>query len=315
MGLYYNGAGNQRVVAMLHVFIVNPKAGRNRPADRIAALEQAARDHRLDYRIVVTEAPGHATALARRAIAESAGAVVAVGGDGTVNEVLNGLDNKTSLGIVATGTCNDIARNLGLPERDCHVAADVIAAGHVVRVDAGRCGERRFLSVAGMGLDSRVALSFKRLPRFLRRRAAYVLLLFKNLLARRPSLFRITADGETIEQKAWMVAVANTEAYGGGMRIAPRAKATDGLLHMCIVGDGPRREIIRSFPLVWRGEHLTHPIVRTFEVRKIQVSSDVPTPVIADGEHIGWLPVAIAVEPRSVPVFVAQNFDGGKIIR
>jgi len=288
---------------MLHFFIINPRWGRKRAGGSIAGLEAALRQRNLNYRLAISEKPGHATELARHAVAEGAGAVIAVGGDGTVNEVLNGLSGAATLGIVPVGTCNDIARNLGLPAGDWRAALDVIAAGHVKHVDAARCGDKRFLSVAGMGLDSRVAASFQRLPRFARFRATYVLLLLKSLLTQRPSPFRLVADGKTIAQEAWLVAVANTEAYGGGMRIAPGARPDDGRLHVCIVGPIPRLEFVRWFPRVYRGAHLAHPMFRHIEARSVEISNPRPTPITADGEPFGWLPATFAIEPKAVAVF------------
>jgi diacylglycerol kinase (ATP) len=288
---------------MLHVFIINPRWGRKHAGGLIGGLEAALRERKLDYRLAISEQPGHATELAHRAVAEGAGAVVAVGGDGTVNEVLNGLSGNAMLGVVPVGTCNDIARNLRLPAGDWRAALDVIAAGHVKCVDVARCGDKRFLSVAGMGLDSRVAVAFQRLPRFARFRATYVLLLLKSLLTQRPSPFRLVVDGETLEQEAWLVAVANTEAYGGGMRIAPGARPDDGRLHVCIVGAIPRLEFVRWFPRVYRGAHLAHPMFRHIEARSVEISSPRPTPITADGEPFGWLPASIILEPKAVAVF------------
>ncbi|KPL07460.1 hypothetical protein AMJ85_09505 [candidate division BRC1 bacterium SM23_51] len=292
---------------MLHSFIVNPKAGRGRVRRLIATLEQAVRDQKLDYRLVVTERPGHATELARSAVAQGAGAVVAVGGDGTVNEVLNGLDGETALGIVPVGAGNDIARNIGLPVDDWRAVLRIIAAGQVVRADVGRCGDRRFLSVAGTGLDSRVAMTFNRLPVRLRYRSAYAAFVFTHLLTGRPSTFRLVVDGETIERDGWLVAVANTECYGGGMRVAPHARPDDGRLHVCLVSDGPRMEFARAFPLVYRGDHLSHPMVHSFEAKAIDLSSSRASPVTTDGEHIGWLPASITVEPQAVAIFSPQR--------
>jgi diacylglycerol kinase (ATP) len=288
---------------MLHHFIINPRWGRTRAGRRIADLEQAARDRKLPYRFTITKRPGHAVELTRRAVAEGAATLIAVGGDGTVHEVLNGLDDKTPLGIVPVGTCNDIAHSLGLPTKNWRAALDVIARGHVLHADVGRCGDRRFLSVAGMGLDSMVGVAANRLPHFLRARATYIPILLANLLIKRPLLFRIVTDRETIEQPAWMVAVANTEAYGGGMRIAPQARPDNGLFHVCIIGPISRLEFIRVFPLVYRGAHVSHPMVRIIEARRVRISCARRCPIIADGEPVGRLPASFEIEPRRLAVF------------
>jgi diacylglycerol kinase (ATP) len=187
-----------------------------------------------------------------------------------------------------------------VPCGDWLAALDVIAGGEVRHVDAGRCGNRRFLSVAGAGLDSRVALIHQRLPRLLQGTVAYSALVLAKLFTGRPMRFRIAVDGEKFEQHAWMVAVANMERYAGGMRIAPEARPDDGRLHVCVIGHGPRREVVRAFPRVFQGTHTSHPMVQMLEAKAVYLSCDEPTPVIADGEHVGWLPTTFAVEPRAV---------------
>jgi diacylglycerol kinase (ATP) len=291
---------------MRYAFIVNPRAKRTGAGRLAENLESALRNRGLDYRLLFVERRGQGGELARRAVADGADAVVAVGGDGTINEVLNGLDDRRPLGIVPVGTCNDIARNLGLPHRDWHAALDVIAAGRTRRIDVARCNERRFLSVAGSGLDGCIGVAVNRIPRLLRNPAWYVVLLFRYLLTQRPVAFRLIVDGEVIEQDAWMVAVANTEAYAGGMRIAPRARPDDGRLHVCIVGKASRLELLRRLPLVYSGRHTTHPIVRMLEGKTVEVTCARPCRVIADGEDLGWLPLEIGIAPQAIPVFLAE---------
>jgi len=288
---------------MLH-FIVNSRARGTGESDFLDRLEKQIRLCGLAHRIVRPERRGHATALAREACAQGAAGVVAVGGDGTIHEVLNGLDERTPLGILPVGTCNDIARNLGLPA-DWRTALGIVAAGRTARVDVGLCGERRFLSVAGTGLDARVGLQVNRLPRGVRGGLAYHAFLFAHLLLSGPQTFRFVLEDEVIEEKAWLVAVANTEAYGGGLRIAPAARPDDGRLHVCVIRNMSRRELIRRFPLVYRGEHVTHPLVRSFATRAVElVAVSGSSPLIADGEPAGWLPVSLRIRPQAVEVFL-----------
>ena len=288
---------------MEYVFVVNRKAKRGGSRNFLERFEQHLRAKNLEYRLVVVDRPGGGAELAREAVARGAGAVIAVGGDGTVNEALNGLSGGTAFGIIPVGTCNDAARNLGLP-RDWRQALDVVAAGRVVRADLGRCGEQRFLTVAGMALDSFVGMAMNRLPRVLRRPFAYVPVLVAKILTRRPMAFRLVVDGRAIEERAWMVAVANTRAYAGGMRIAPNARMDDGRLHVCVIRECSRWELIRKFPLVYSGRHLGHPIVRMYEAeRSVEIACSEPCPIIADGEHAGWLPATFTIEAGSLAVF------------
>ena len=114
--------------------------------------------------------------------------------------------------------------------------------------------------------------------------------------------FRITLDGRSLQQRGWMVAVANTEGYAGGMRIAPRARPDDGRLHVCLVGDGSRVDIARTLPRVYSGRHVTHPHFHAFEARTVEIACDRPHPLLIDGEIAGWLPAAMSVEAGALEV-------------
>jgi YegS/Rv2252/BmrU family lipid kinase len=288
---------------MEYAFIVNPRAnGAGRGfLDRF---EESLRARKIDYRLIPNARPGAGAEMARAAVALGAGTVVAVGGDGTINEVLNGISGETAFGIIPAGTCNDAARNLGVP-RDWRQALEVVVAGRTVRADVGRCGDRRFLTVAGAGLDSFAALVMNRLPAPLRRPLVYAPILAAQLLTHRPMAFRLVVDGAVLEPEAWMIAVANTQAYGGGMRIAPAARMDDGRLHVCVVVASSRLEIIRNFPSVYSGRHLDHPAVRMYQAqRSVELACPRRCPVIADGEHVGWLPATFTIEARSVSLLV-----------
>ncbi|MFN8218631.1 MAG: diacylglycerol kinase family protein [Fimbriimonadales bacterium] len=253
-------------------------------------------------------AAGSAGALARQAALEGADVVVAAGGDGTVGEVANGLAGTSAcFGVLPTGTGNDFARTLGIGT-DLDNAARVLAEGELLHIDLGKVSEGGFfVNVAGCGFDAVVAARINHGFRRVRGTLAYVLATLQTLATFRPAAIRLTADGKSYDEKVMLCAVANAQMYGGGMRIAPEASLTDGLLDLVLVGDVSKLEFIRAFPRVFKGTHLAHPKVKVLRAARVSISSDRPLPVLADGEEIGVTPVGFEIVPAALKVMAPAN--------
>jgi YegS/Rv2252/BmrU family lipid kinase len=235
--------------------------------------------------------------------------VVAVGGDGTVNEVVNGLLDDTgparaALGVIATGRGRDVCRNLGLPS-GASDAARRVAEGTEVRVDLGIVewsdGRRRyFVNAAGAGFDATVARRSQSggggsgtIP--------YVWAVLGALRAHRPVAATLYRDGAL----AWSgrltaAVVANGPHYGGGMKIAPAADPADGVLDLIILGDLGRLELLRWLPTVYRGAHLAHPAITADRGRTILVRTSPPVPIHTDGEDAGQTPIRVGIRPGAL---------------
>ncbi|WP_353941475.1 diacylglycerol kinase [Streptomyces sp. HUAS MG91] len=274
---------------------VNPTAGRGRGAGAAQPAASALRAAGFSVRSVIGEDAPDALARARAAVREGTGALVAVGGDGLVNLALQAVAGTgTPLGVVAVGTGNDFARSLGLPIREPAVAGALVAHAlkqeRIREIDLGRIGDHWFGTVLASGFDSRVNDRGNRM-RLPLGRFKYDLAIGLELAAFKPTRFRLTLDdGAVREIDATLVAVGNGTSYGGGMRICADAAMDDGLFDVTVVGDCSRATLLRVFPRVYKGTHLTHPVVSVYRAARVELAADAITGY-ADGEPVGALPL------------------------
>lgn len=289
------------------VFIVNPFAGGGggrRFADLLAA-ELAPLERELGpIELLRTEGPRHAEELARRAVAFGASLIVAVGGDGTVHEVVNGMaGSQASLGLIPFGTGNDFAKALGIP-RSFRKALEVLAKGWTRPIDLGRVNDRYFAGVASAGFDAEVAALAKEGPRFLKAYSAYALAAWKAWKRFRPKWFHVEAEDQTFTFHGWLVACANIPTYGGGFLIAPEAQVDDGLLDFCLVGEASRLEFLAQSWKAFYGRHVKHPKVISFRAPEATLSGEPSLILQADGEVLGTLPARLRAIPQALRVVV-----------
>ncbi|MGW0570590.1 diacylglycerol kinase [Streptomyces tauricus] len=274
---------------------VNPTAGRGRGARAAQPAASALRAAGFSVRTVLGENARDALTRARAAVASGTGALVAVGGDGMAGLALQAVaGTDTPLGLVAVGTGNDFARSLGLPVRDPAAAGRVVAGalkeGRLRDIDLGRVGGTWFGTVLASGFDSRVNDRGNRM-RWPSGRFKYDLAMLAELAAFKPFPYRITLDGgEVRETEATLVAVGNGSSYGGGMQICADADLTDGLFDITVVGACGRASLLRVFPRVYKGTHLSHPMVTTYRAAKVELAAEGITGY-ADGEPLGPLPL------------------------
>lgn len=294
------------------LIIANPTAGNGRVRRLLPWLADDAT--RSGARLAVTTRAGEAEELTAEAAANGIARVVVVGGDGTLQEAVNGLAEARSevvLGLLPAGSGNDLARSLGLP-RHPRKALDVARGSDHVTIDVAEATDgggrrRRFASAGGTGFDAQVAETMAR-PRaaWQRGRIGYLVSALAELRRYRNAQVRLSwQDGTrgelSAELGALLVAFANGPYYGGGMRIAPAARPDDGELELCIVGDISRLEALRQLPGLYRGAHVGHPAVRFVRARTLRIEGD-PAPVHLDGEPFGRLPLAVTVHPAALRV-------------
>lgn len=254
--------------------------------------------------VVRTDAPGSAETLSARGLREGFAPIVAVGGDGSVHEVVNGLlrarlggapdapgaSPPPEFGVVPTGSGNDFARAARVPA-DIGRAVRAILEGPRRSVDAARCGDRAFVNAASVGFDAEVAGIVARAGRLLRSTGP---LLYPLAVARAVPRYavrpmRIDVDGTTLERRALLVAVANGPFYGGGFRICPEADPGDGWLDVLVLGDLTLLQAIRLLPRLRAGTHVGDAKVEHFRARAVRVSG-VTAPIQLDGEPAGAAP-------------------------
>jgi diacylglycerol kinase (ATP) len=253
---------------------------------------------------------GEARERAEAAIEAGADTVCVVGGDGMVHLGTNlcaGRDVR--LAVVAAGTGNDFARNLGLPVHDPAAAVRVIMQGHTRQVDAGRvrttAGERWFSGVLGAGFDAAVTARAARL-RWPRGRLRYVAAVLRERPLFRPIPYVIECDEQRIETRAMLVAVANTTSFGGGMRVCPGADPADGLFDVLVLHAISTPRFLRVFPSVYSGRHVGHPQVQLLRARRVRLEA-AGMPCQADGEPFAPLPLDIELVPAAVSVAVPEE--------
>lgn len=271
--------------------VLNPAAGRGAAARVRGVVEREMARAGIAFTIAETTRRGHAAELAEAAARQGWPAVVAVGGDGTVHEVVNGLMRaadggpSTPLGIVGVGSGNDFALLAGVP-KDPAAAVRHIATAEARAVDVGRVGGQWFSNGVGIGLDARVAIEVDRRRRF-RGLAMYLHALFGVLRVYRPPRMVVELDGERVaEGPMTLVTIGNGGRHGGGFWICPDARIDDGLLDVCRCDGLGTLGILRFLPRVMRGTHTTASCVRMHRARRVRVTSPDPLPVHADGEII-----------------------------
>lgn len=296
--------------------IVNPTAGAGKTARHWPGISDRLKKIGLRFEHDITEAPGHAIELARAAVRRGYRLIVSVGGDGTINEVVNGLYDTGSLkdvelAIIGTGTGGDYIRTIGVPrhylqacERLQSPRKMAVDLGMVEHTVDGKPKHRLFANFAGMGFDAEVVrattLRFKKLGSV----PSYLAGLFTTLVTYHNRDFTITIDGKKEDHRACTVIMSNGKYGGGSMFIAPNASLQDGLLDVVIIGDVSKPDLLVSLPRVYRGTHLTHRKITLRHAREIEVQARTSTALQADGELIGEAPARFRVLPEALHILV-----------
>lgn len=242
-----------------------------------------------------------ARALADACVADGVDTLVVVGGDGMVHLAIQSLaGTETALGVVPAGTGNDVSRYFGIPREDPVAAVNVIIAGKTRTIDLGRVGPTYFISVLAAGLDAIVNERVNRMS-WPKGQMRYNIATIAALRSFKPISYRVDIDGEEMAFEATTLAVGNTSSYGGGMRIAEGADAEDGLLDLVVIGPGTTRELLTTFPLVFKGTHVHHPKFHRWRGKRITIVAAGIT-AYADGEPIAPLPLTVEVVPSAMRI-------------
>ncbi len=314
--------------------IVNPTAAYGKTAGRWPAIQAALRAQGLVFTATLTEQRGHASELARQAVAQGFALVVAVGGEGTIYEVVNGLMDATTtqppnhptaqppnhpttplpaLGILPCGTGGDFVRSLGLP-KDPLAAIKHLVGDSTRTIDVGylECApltggdpvKRYFLNIAGLGFDGEVIQRVERSSKAAGGTIPYLTNLFVSLVTYRNKSVQVRYDGQTLSGRVNSVITANGRYFGGGMFIAPNASLDDGLFDLVILGDLTKPEVVANVPRLYKGTHITHPKVKVYQAQEVQVTAQERMLIQADGELVGQAPATFRVIPRALKVKV-----------
>jgi diacylglycerol kinase (ATP) len=268
---------------------------------------------------VRSAAPGDIAKLAEEATSNGARLLVAVGGDGTAHEAVNGLlraGGGAELALLPQGSGDDFARALGVPG-DFEQALAVAREGATRTIDAGRVtfetearsAESYFCSMAGVGMSGAVARRLLSTTKVLGGKVAGLIATFAVFSRWTNVELRVDVDGESRTGLMEDVLVANTEYHNGGMRLCPDASPEDGVFDVLLLGDVTKLDLLLTLPKLYRGTHLPHPKAELLRGRAVTVESDVPLPIELDGEQPGTTPVRFEIVPGALRVRVPASWN------
>lgn len=305
------------------VFIVNPNAARGNVAKHWPEIESLCRSRLGDSRPLITSKPGDAREFACREALNGSDLIVCVGGDGTLNEVINGLMSEegpirkdAAVGFIPFGTGCDFRRTLSIPKA-LDKAVEVLAAGRVQPIDLGRLtyldhegrsSVRYFHNVTSFGLGGEVDERVKRVGKGLGGFGSFLKATLISLMLYNKKTIRLKVDDvfdETVT--TWNIAVANGQYHGGGMWIAPDASPWDGLFHVTVIGDLSLPEVCYHLPKLYTGRLAQVGKVRTLTGKRIEALSEQRVLLDVDGEQPGLLPVKIDMVPAALRFLVPAS--------
>jgi YegS/Rv2252/BmrU family lipid kinase len=282
--------------------ICNPAAGGGRGRKRLPVAVAELERLGAEPRVVQTRDIEHARSEAEAAVTAGE-TVAAIGGDGLLRPIAAVLRNtQSALAIIPGGRGNDLARVLGIPT-DTAAAAQLAVAGRERLIDMASVDGEPYLGIASFGFDSdanRIANEAK----LIRGNLVYLYAALRALAAWRPARFTVTVDGDRHELSGYSVAVANSQAYGGGMFVAPQAELDDGQIDVVAIGEASKLAFVGKLPKVFKGAHLGEDNVVVLRGATVEVAADRDFVIYADGDPIGTVPARIAVEPRCLRVIV-----------
>ena len=304
-----------RVAARARI-IANPASGGSQTDAALRELADTARwltERGMPTELRLTRRAGHATELAREACVAGYETVIAAGGDGTVNDVIQALAGyRTALGVLPMGTVNVWAREIGIG-LSMTEARETLLHGVRRRVDLGRAGQRYFLMMAGVGFDAEVARRVEqgRLKRFGLKLLEYLATVGLLSVTRPSDTIRITVGAHKRREQALMVIIGNTRLYGGAMTFTRRAVADDGALDVVVIGSGGILHRINVLGRAFLRLPAAGPRVRYERMQSLRLESKRPVPVQVDGEVIGYLPMTFGIAPQALSVIVPRATPTG----
>ena len=268
-------------------FIANATAGRGRTGRKISTLIQSLNEHKFEFEIELTKAPLHATQLAKEAIGKGYEKIVVVGGDGTMNETVNGImqtgkQANIKLGLLPEGGGNDFARNFKLTD-NIDKALEILKKLKTQTVDVGKIEDFYFINALGLGFDAQVA-RISRDIKYLNGLPRYLVAIMKALIKLKKFQAEFTLDNGKLDQPFLLFSIGNGLSTGGGFLLTPEARVDDGLLDICLIKNVTRRRILSLLPHAIKGQHLKQPEVIIHQSRKIRVKTEQILPIYFDGE-------------------------------
>lgn len=267
------------------LFIVNPVAGKGRGKKAIPIIEKKMIDNNISYEIIMTSKPLEATRLAMENV-HSFETIIAVGGDGTVNEVAQGLikSKKGRLGIIPCGTGNDFVRALNI-DLSLEKSLDIIIEGRTKAIDVGRVNGHYFINISSIGFDTHTVIETNKIKKSINGIWAYIIGVLITLIKYKKENADLIIDNKEYKRRLLLLAVGNGNTYGGGMKLLPMAQIDDGYFHICVVRDVSNLKLLFLFPSIFKGTHLKHSkYVEIFKANKLIYKNKKRIELNIDGE-------------------------------
>ena len=281
--------------------LTNPTSGKGKGARVAGEVAPRLRHAGFSVRELTGRDADEALDLARRCVDDGVETLAVVGGDGMVHLAVQALaGSPTRLGLVPAGTGNDVARYLELPRKSVHAATDVLIGGKERTIDLARVGTRYYVTVLAAGFDAKVNERANQMT-WPRGQMRYNLATIAELRTFRPIPYVVEIDGDEHRFEAMMVAVGNGPSFGGGLRITEGALLDDGLLDVVLIKPLSRRDLVRTYPKLFDGSHVTHPQYERHRVRRVSVACS-GIVGYADGERFGPLPLTVESVPGALQV-------------
>jgi len=266
-----------------YLLIVNPEAGSRTTMKALPDIERLMRARNAEYEFHFTKERGHATELVKE-VGSGFDVIVSVGGDGTINEIVNGMpDLNKPMGILPIGTGNDFARSCSIKIGDLEAAVDTLMAHDVKKIDVGEVNGRRFINVMGLGFEGRANDIGKMLPH-LHGTPKYLLAIGGTYLTYRRMPLKIKFNDMVIDEKVFLLSIGNGWNVGGGLQLTPKAVLDDGLFDVGYLQNITRFRILQVFTKLYDGTIETVPEVEMYKTKELTIESDRPIPAHIDGE-------------------------------
>jgi YegS/Rv2252/BmrU family lipid kinase len=310
--------------------IINPCSGSGKGKLEWPEIENMLKKAGIQYQAVFSNYRNHATELTNEAIAEGWRRFLTVGGDGTVNEVVNGIFHQNAvptteftLAMIPVGTGNDWRRTIGIPMDYLEAVTTIHQGetytqdvGYIQYMDQGKLKGRYFINIAGMGYDALVAAKTNLMKELGRKMGVYSYLvsLFGCLLKYKHTKVKVTADHEEITTDLLSMNVGICKYSGGGMMQVPKAIPDDGLLDLTLIKKMSKLQVIKNVPKLFDGSFIHLPQVHITRGRKVKIESEPSIPLEVDGETLGSSPFEINIIPKSINIVMNRKyFEGGEI--
>ena len=293
------------------VFIINPVAGNGFAGEYAPQIKKMIKKHGLNAILAYTGHKGHASDLATEYLAQGYNHLIAVGGDGTVNEIMRVLIDKDDVlfGVIAAGTGNDFIQVLGFPDRFSDSDWDAFFKKETIKIDVGKCNENYFLNGMGLGFDAKVASENYTADGELKKGTSskYLWHIVKNLLFYQEQVMQTNMDGRQEVSKCFINTIAIGRRFAGQYFLTPRAYANDGLLDVCMIRELGLMNRIKIFLKVPKGEHLQNKNVNYYQTDKLSIEFDCEVPHHLDGELYFASRFEVSIIPECINIIYNPN--------